>query len=497
MNTARQEQLWPSGFQQSVLHTPMTYQRQSESMTDQSANDIDSLAACFVGLKQLPKIPFLEAHDQRLDDFREAGCDINEILAWANDGDTIFRRNRIQLLTSFPLLVPRLAGLRRETHPHMLAAGVVVDRGDTLVDSLTNIFGLSKSAIRHFCGRPVAQIGARWTGDLAEALFAVDVAPMEARPRSRQDWEVFRRYWRYSRLGIWGCGLGGPSRIRCFILEYIFQSLCRLGYTEASERRLNRMAGNQPSSVDQMYDYYLYVREWCQATWPETGRFSLGTTKSTPGPSLFDLFLMRYPLAELIRQSVVWHKEIANVTSTADSDRPTSGCSVNNWPGLLRSPVCVGGISAVSLVSGDELRQEGFRLQHCVGSYADRCLMGDTHIFSFRDRQGGSLSTAEIELESDGGHWVPRVIEHSGFENTPPPLECSLALDHVIHRLQEAALQEWISDMKPVHEQKREVVESQLRNAENERARGGNTLMKKILPDFEAAYCWLGSAVKE
>ena len=206
-------------------------------MTYQPSDDADWLACSFVGLKQLPNIPFLEAHDQRLDDFRQVGCDIHEIMAWANDGDTIFRRNRIQLLTSFPLLVPRLASLNRETHPLMLAVGVGVDRGDTLVDSLASIFGLSKSAVRHLCGRPVAQIGSRWTSDPAEALFAIDVAPVEARPHSRQDWEVFRRYWRYSQLGIWGCGLWGPSRIRSFIEEYVFQSLCRLGYTEASERR--------------------------------------------------------------------------------------------------------------------------------------------------------------------------------------------------------------------------------------------------------------------
>lgn len=469
MNTARQEQLWLSGFQRSTL-----------------LDNVDFLASCFVGLKQLPNIPFLEAHDPRLDDFREADCDIDEILVWANDADAIFRRNRIQLLSSFPLLVPLLAGLRREAFPLMLAVGAVVDRGDTLVDSLASIFGVSKSAARHFCGRSVAQIGIRWNRDPAEALFAIDVAPVEARPDSRQDWEVFRRYWRYSRLRTWGSWSTG-SRCRCFILEYVFQSLCRLGYTEASARRLNRMTGNQAVSGDQMYDYYLFVCEWCHATWPEANGLALDTDGSNSGPSLIDLFLMRYPLAELLRQSVVWHKEISSITPASESDTPASGCAVNDWPGLLRTPFCVGGISIVSLVSNNELVQEGFRLQHCVGSYVDRCLTGDTHVVSFRDQQGGSLSTAEIELELDGGRQTPRVIQHNGFENSTPPLECSLALDRVIQHLQEAHLQEWISDIQSLHEQRRDLIEVQLWNASNERTRMGNALMSKILPDFDAA----------
>ena len=494
MNTARQEQLWPTGFQQSVLDTQATYQRQSESIPDQSFDDVDSLAACFGGLARLSNIPFLEAHDPRFDDFRQVGCDIHEIMAWANDGDAIFRRNRIQLLISFPLLVPRLAGLNSETHPLMLAAGVVVDRGDTLVDSLANIFGLSKSAVRHFCGRPVAQIGSHWTSEPAEALFAIDVAPLEARPDSRQDWEVFRSYWRCSIIGGWALGSEGPSRKRCFFFEYVFRSLCQLGYTEASTRRLNRMTGNLRDSVQQMFDYDLFVVEWCRATWPKAKGIAVGTKELNSVPWVFDSFLMRYPLAELIRQTVVWHKEISSVAPTPESDTPASEDAVNNWPRLLRSPVCARGISAVSLVSGAELEIEGFRLQHCVGSYVDRCLTGATHIISFQDQQGGSLSTAEIELELDGGRWTTPVIQHNGFENSTPPLECSLALDRVVQHLQEPAHQEWISDIQAVHEQRRDLIASQLWNTTNDRARIGTALMRKVLPDFDAAYRWFEAA---
>lgn len=59
---------------------------------------------------------------------------------------------------------------------------------------------------------------------------------------------------------------------------------------------------------------------------------------------------------------------------------------------------------AVSLKNSDELWAEGDYLEHCVGTYADRCFANESRIFSVRNEEGTSLAT--LELTHHRGRWT-------------------------------------------------------------------------------------------
>ena len=59
---------------------------------------------------------------------------------------------------------------------------------------------------------------------------------------------------------------------------------------------------------------------------------------------------------------------------------------------------------AVSLKNSDELWAEGDYLEHCVGTYADRCFANESRIFSVQNEEGTSLAT--LELTHHRGRWA-------------------------------------------------------------------------------------------
>ena len=70
-------------------------------------------------------------HEAVLDEFRNCGIDTNLIQTWANHEDHIVRRNRHQVIASFPLFAA-LVALNSEIPVHM-EIGAAIDRGDPLV----------------------------------------------------------------------------------------------------------------------------------------------------------------------------------------------------------------------------------------------------------------------------------------------------------------------------------------------------------------------------
>lgn len=446
-------------------------------------------------LRRLPPVPYVEADDPRLDDFRAIDLDVSQVLDWANCTDTLFRRNRIQLLSSFAVLIPLLTKTELSELSIVMELSALVDRGDRLVESLARIFGVSMAAVRYFCGRSAAEIGLEWINNPYEVILAIETARAVKRPSSREEWAIFRRYWDDSRQTIRAYNLGPLSRPRDFINEYLFAAMCRLGYRASSLRRLNRATGNRPECIRQVGDYFHFVDDWCSAKWPPEIEADMQEPAS---PTLSERLLMRYPLPELIRQSQCWHREIVQfVPSPTDVDGQEDLTPANSWPGLLRTPYGTNDLVAVSLVCGDELRLEGFRLQHCVGTYVEPCLKGESHIVSIRNAQGDSLSTAEIELVREGDGWKPRVIQHAGINNSDPDPGCSDVLDRVVRSLDEPASQQWIAKLQAAREERQDQIAMYLLDMREEQTRFAQTVMLKILPDYEVAYGWLERMTRE
>lgn len=94
-------------------------------------------------------------------------------------------------------------------------------------------------------------------------------------------------------------------------------------------------------------------------------------------------------------------------------------------------------IQVVPLTSSEELKEEGKRLEHCLGGYANDCIRNNTHILSLRDEEGNSLSTIELNLLHGKGKESERIIniqdkddhhlrmrQHRGKRNADPSQKC-------------------------------------------------------------------------
>ena len=129
------------------------------------------------------------------------------------------------------------------------------------------------------------------------------------------------------------------------------------------------------------------------------------------------------------------------------------------WPPLLGSTFIFGGIVARSLTSAMDLDIEGSEMDHCVGSYADACAAGTTHIISLRgaDCEFGRVgfeiieyrSTAELRIIDSGrGYWDLQVEQHVGYRNSPPPKRCTRALEALIENLKFDSNRQWLEELQ-------------------------------------------------
>jgi hypothetical protein len=446
----------------------------------------------FGELRKLPSTPLIEFSDPRLEGYRQLGLDVDAIHCWINPSDTIFRRNRQQLLESFPILVPVLAisDISEALGFYEIAASI--DRANPLIETISRVVGIGHSTVRYLMSLSPTTIGAVWINQPIQLFWAARITADRHRPTSVADWETFNEYWMLSGLGndpeyeI----MAGPGRSRNHMLEYLLNQLCRNGYSKGAKRRLDRITDGRPDRVLQTRDYFDFVAGWCSDRW---------TGSNWTSPTLGDSLLMRYPLAELVRQSMQWHLEInQQVEMRQTSDRMRSDCTLGAWPPLLQEPLEHSNLQAISLVCASDLAQEGSRLKHCVGQYVETCAAGHSHIVSIRDSSGRCLSTAEIVLiQGKQDRWEAAVQQHYGFENTPPPPECAQLLNLVLLKVKLTECQAWLQKIQAIHDERREEIEYHLYDARQENLEFNESLLRRILPDFEHAIVWLARESEE
>jgi hypothetical protein len=106
------------------------------------------------------------------------------------------------------------------------------------------------------------------------------------------------------------------------------------------------------------------------------------------------------------------------------------------WPAVLDRPWQHADRTIIELTSSAQLQAEGLAMQHCVASYDQACLRGDSIIVSLRAPGGKPLSTAEITLR-DG---LPRAVlaQHRAAGNGAPGDECRQALATFLRYLNSA-----------------------------------------------------------
>ena len=80
------------------------------------------------------------------------------------------------------------------------------------------------------------------------------------------------------------------------------------------------------------------------------------------------------------------------------------------------------------LSSTARLNEEGDAMQHCVGTYAWRCVTGRWHLASLTDGNGVRCSTVSFQLRFEAGRWSASLVEHRGANNAKPSARCTQAV---------------------------------------------------------------------
>lgn len=94
-----------------------------------------------------------------------------------------------------------------------------------------------------------------------------------------------------------------------------------------------------------------------------------------------------------MRQQREWHEAI----DLAERLKLKARTEDNSWESALQE-VVVKGYKIIPLTSSYELIDEGKDMHHCVGSYSENCLEGNSRIFSIRDKENNKIATLELRF---------------------------------------------------------------------------------------------------
>jgi hypothetical protein len=138
---------------------------------------------------------------------------------------------------------------------------------------------------------------------------------------------------------------------------------------------------------------------------------------SAPPASFFPLWFGRYDLPRLHAMAARWRVAYGQHAASRRLGSDARATGRLAWPPLQSAGASHGPFRIIELTSLESLEIEGERLRHCVASYAVKCLLAGSCIYSVRDRAGGSLSTFEVDISRP----VPTLLRHHGPDNDEPP----------------------------------------------------------------------------
>ena len=357
-------------------------------------------------------------------------------------GEASAARNRIQAAAAVPLLGYLLgAEDHRATRLRRL-----VDSGTPLWPALADTVGVPEEAVRWLRGKTADEISDAWLGRIPELLHSLARLPPEKRPRSRDEWTA------YTDFALVLKHVSSAQR-RTFWLR----DLARLGWIAA--RQKFAALGAAPSDLLEIVDL---LREITGAVGGELLPLLAGYRRDDDPEwqrvsAAVETLFLETGLLKQLRTSLRWHElqllppieEEADLPAANDgADSADSTARLNHWPAPLTGPVKLGALSAHFLTTTSELRDEGLRMEHCVGSYASRCLFDGTTIVSLRKNDGRSLSTAELRLVGHGERLGFELVQHKAQRNGSPSAQATQAMAQLLSRLADDDLQPRLLQMR-------------------------------------------------
>jgi hypothetical protein len=281
-----------------------------------------------------------------------------------------------------------------------------VDAGSALTPSLAAQYRVREATIKRLRRLDRGCIPAE---ALSVAVKYADSLPPQAIPSSPEDWAVFLRLTPGLETLSQRAGIAPAKLLQPF----------RGGWTNGLgdlEERL-RSPLDLDAILEMMHCAYQYgVLPTVAAALEEQG-CSVALVE-TPPASFFPLWFGRYGLARLAEITQRWQEAHGQFSLERLSGSRMTGPGVPLvWPSLLDSGATHGGLRVVELTSRAALELEGRRLEHCVASYAIKCLLAESAIFSIREASGEPLSTFEVRVCAAA---KPEVLQHHARANEMP-----------------------------------------------------------------------------
>ncbi len=131
-------------------------------------------------------------------------------------------------------------------------------------------------------------------------------------------------------------------------------------------------------------------------------------------PEVASAMIGERSLSTLLGVSKAWHDHYAEVDAARTVPRE------GQWTAVVEKPFESQGCTLSFLTDAQQLRDEGRRLKHCVGSYVVECVSGSSHIASIRDKEGKSLATIEFAEDISQGKPMLRIVQKRSYDDATP-----------------------------------------------------------------------------
>lgn len=308
-------------------------------------------------------------------------------------------RNRVQAVKEFPLFGQ---ALRNDWHLKQ-----AVDTGAPLTRALAIRYAVQHRTVRRLRGLSPKRVR---PAELATLIQRTDQLPADYLPANDLDWSAF-------------AALSEPLADLSRTLDVPLAQLARPflgGWHQGRQALMQQFGGafDLTAIYDMMQATYRYgVHPAMRVRQPAGGRAAHIDT--APPPAFFPLWFGRYTLPRLLDLTARWQNGYRRFSLHRLGLCDPEQMRRLEWSSVLPAKGHRhGSYRIVELTSYQALDQEGRIQQNCLASYTIKCVLGDSAIYSIRDRSTGKpLSTFEIGFKHDR----PELLQHHGPNNANPP----------------------------------------------------------------------------
>lgn len=356
--------------------------------------------------------------------------------------DDAVTRYRVQAAKVVPLLGYLLG---EETH-YAIRLRRLVDDGAPLWPALADTVGVPEETARWLRGKTADDVSDAWLGRIPELMMSLSHLFPEKRPKTRDEWTAYTDF-----ALVLNQKQAQPYQARWL------QDLGRLGWIAARDKFA--AMGAAPSDLLDVGDLlHEVVGAVGGELLPHVARRWRNDREDDPEwrrmkEAVETLFLETSVLKQM-RASLRWHElqllpheeeAVIEDENSSDEVKPR----LDQWPAPLTHPFKIGSLTAHFLMTSALLRDEGHRMEHCVGSYSEHCLFNGSNIVSLRTNDDGrSVSTAELQLVDYGKRMGFVLIQHKARRNGYPSTEAADALARLLLQLNTDEMQPRLLKMK-------------------------------------------------